>query len=106
MGGYVGIHARSQRRGRIFVSSASACGLPTDANLRSAWGSNRSLWLSVVGSADDIRSTLQAIIHSTGADELMFSGDIFDQPARLRSFEIVASVMQSLNEGHLEKTIA
>jgi luciferase family oxidoreductase group 1 len=60
-------------------------------------GVTRKLLHSAVGSPDTIREKLESLIRSTAADELMFSGDIFDQPARLRSFEIVASVMQSLN---------
>ena len=47
---------------------------------------------SFVGSPDTIRRELDAFIERTGADELMISGAVFDQAARLRSFEIVASL--------------
>jgi luciferase family oxidoreductase group 1 len=58
---------------------------------------NQKLLYSAVGSPETIRSTLQKIIQNTDADELMIGGDIYDQPARLHSFEIIASVMQEIN---------
>ena len=47
---------------------------------------------AVVGSADSVGRGLRAFVERTGADELMLTGQIFDHAARLRSFEIVASV--------------
>jgi hypothetical protein len=35
---------------------------------------------------------LQAFVSRTGADELMLTSQIFDHSARLRSYEIAASV--------------
>lgn len=58
---------------------------------------NHKLAYSAVGSPDSVREMVQNLIKNTDADELIINGDIFDQSARLRSFEIVASVMQSLN---------
>jgi luciferase family oxidoreductase group 1 len=52
----------------------------------------RMLACSFVGSPDTIRRELDAFIERTRADELMISGAVFDQTARLRSFEIVASL--------------
>ena len=52
----------------------------------------RMLSCSFVGSPDTIRRELNAFIERTRADELMISGAVFDQAARLRSFEIVASL--------------
>jgi luciferase family oxidoreductase group 1 len=52
----------------------------------------RMLSCSFVGSPDTIRRELDAFIERTHADELMISGAVFDQAARLRSFEIVASL--------------
>jgi alkanesulfonate monooxygenase SsuD/methylene tetrahydromethanopterin reductase-like flavin-dependent oxidoreductase (luciferase family) len=47
---------------------------------------------SVVGSPETIRRGLEAIVERTGADELMLTSQIFEHDARLRSFEIIASV--------------
>jgi luciferase family oxidoreductase group 1 len=50
------------------------------------------LRVSVVGSADTVRAGLSRIVRDTGADELMVVSSIFDQAAKLRSFEILAAV--------------
>ena len=50
----------------------------------------QSLACSVVGSLETVRRGLQKIVDQTGADELIFSGQIFDHHKRLRSFEIGA----------------
>ena len=49
---------------------------------------------SVVGSAHTIRGGLELILEKTQAQELMFTGQIFDHQARLRSFAIAAQAMQ------------
>ena len=54
------------------------------------------LKLAVIGSSDSVRRGLGAFIDRTGADELIISSAIFDQPARLRSYEIVAAVREEL----------
>jgi luciferase family oxidoreductase group 1 len=43
-----------------------------------------------VGTPETVRSDLQKFVARTGADELMITSQIFDQAARLRSFEIAA----------------
>jgi luciferase family oxidoreductase group 1 len=45
-----------------------------------------------VGGPDTVRRSLQAFIERTGADELMITSQIFEHAARLRSYEIAASV--------------
>ncbi|MGN6390483.1 MAG: LLM class flavin-dependent oxidoreductase [Burkholderiaceae bacterium] len=52
----------------------------------------RSLAMSAVGTPDTVRSFLEGIAERTGADELMLAGQIHDHAARLRSFEIAASM--------------
>jgi alkanesulfonate monooxygenase SsuD/methylene tetrahydromethanopterin reductase-like flavin-dependent oxidoreductase (luciferase family) len=47
---------------------------------------------SIVGSSETVRSGIDALISETGADELMIVSDIYDHPARLRSFELIANV--------------
>jgi luciferase family oxidoreductase group 1 len=45
---------------------------------------------SAVGSPDAVRRGLAAVVASTGADELILTGQVYDHAARLRSFELVA----------------
>lgn len=56
----------------------------------------RALACAVVGSPETVQEGLQAFIENTGADELMITAQIYDHAARLRSFEIVAAVRESL----------
>ena len=51
---------------------------------------------SAVGSRDTVRERLQAFIDQTGADELMITSQVFDHEARLKSYEIVASVRSEI----------
>jgi luciferase family oxidoreductase group 1 len=46
---------------------------------------------SIVGSADTVRRGLAAFINSTMPDELIITAHLYDQAARLRSLEIVAT---------------
>jgi luciferase family oxidoreductase group 1 len=50
---------------------------------------------SLIGQPESTRAGLEQIIRDTGADEIMATALIFDQPARLRSYEILADVMKS-----------
>ena len=50
---------------------------------------------SVVGSADTVRTGLQAFIDETGVDELMIVSDVYDHQARRRSVELIAEAMKS-----------
>ena len=50
-----------------------------------------------IGSRDTVRRGLEAFIQRTGADELIVTSHIFDHAARLRSYEITATVRDSLN---------
>ena len=56
----------------------------------------RSLLCSVVGSPETVRKGLQQWLEKTGANEIMFTGQIYEHKARLRSFEIAAEVAKSL----------
>jgi luciferase family oxidoreductase group 1 len=47
---------------------------------------------AIVGSPETVRARLQAFTARTGADELIVASQIHDHAARLRSYEIVASV--------------
>jgi len=53
--------------------------------------------VSVVGSPDSVKRGLEAVVETTGANELMLTGQIYDHGARLRSFEIMADVGDRMN---------
>lgn len=48
---------------------------------------------SFVGSLDTVRSGLQQFVNETGVEELIVASAIYDHPARLRSYEILAQLM-------------
>jgi len=48
---------------------------------------------TIIGSPETVRAGLEALIAETGADELMIASDVYDHRDRLRSFELIASVM-------------
>ncbi|MFD0589914.1 LLM class flavin-dependent oxidoreductase [Paenibacillus sp. GCM10027627] len=47
---------------------------------------------SIAGSPETVKAKLEKYIEATGADELMIAAHIFDHKARLRSYEIIASL--------------
>ena len=51
---------------------------------------------SYVGSAETVREGLEGVIAETDADELIVAAAIHDHSARVRSYEILASVRQAL----------
>jgi luciferase family oxidoreductase group 1 len=51
---------------------------------------------SAVGSRETVRAGLAAFIERTGADELMITSQAHDHAARLRSYEIVASLKEDV----------
>lgn len=57
-------------------------------------GIERALRYSVVGSAETVRRGLESFIDLTEADEIMVTAQVFDHPARLRSFEILTEVLE------------
>ena len=50
---------------------------------------------SIVGSPETVRIGMEAFVERTGADELMIVSNVFDHPARLRSYEIIAAAGQA-----------
>jgi alkanesulfonate monooxygenase SsuD/methylene tetrahydromethanopterin reductase-like flavin-dependent oxidoreductase (luciferase family) len=75
---------------------------PPIADIDSFWephekaGVMRSLACSVVGSPKTIHDGLQQLLEISGADEVLVAGQIYDHAARLRSFQIAAEVIRSL----------
>ena len=52
------------------------------------------LGLAVIGGPEKVRARLEILLEQTGADELMFTGDLYQHEHRLRSFEIVARLRE------------
>jgi luciferase family oxidoreductase group 1 len=52
----------------------------------------RMLARSIVGSPETVRLGMEALVAETGADELIVVSDVYEHPARLRSFELIAEV--------------
>ncbi len=57
------------------------------------------LGCSFVGSAQTVQAGLSRFVEQTGADELMVVAAIFDQAARLRSYEMLAAIGDGLGAG-------
>jgi luciferase family oxidoreductase group 1 len=47
---------------------------------------------SIIGSPRTVRAGIDALVAETGADELIIVSDVYDHPARLRSFELIAAL--------------
>ncbi|RPH60466.1 MAG: LLM class flavin-dependent oxidoreductase [Burkholderiales bacterium] len=56
---------------------------------------SRMLACSFAGSRETVKRELERFVESTGADELMVAGAIYDHSARLRSYELLAGIAQS-----------
>jgi len=52
------------------------------------------LGLAMVGSPAKIRAKLQVLIEQTGADELIFTCDLYEHADRLHSYELLSQVMK------------
>ncbi|SFU18756.1 LLM class flavin-dependent oxidoreductase [Pseudomonas marincola] len=50
------------------------------------------LGMAVVGGPEKVRARLDVLLEQTGADELIFTGDLYNFDDRLRSFEILAQL--------------
>ena len=57
----------------------------------------RMLACAVVGSPETVRRGLQRFVAETGVDELMVVSSVYDQAARLRSYELLAGLAASLD---------
>ena len=55
------------------------------------------LRVAVIGGPETVRRKLAAFLEETGADELIFTSDLYDHDLRLRSFEIAAEAMQQIS---------
>src|SRR5690606_29285934 len=50
---------------------------------------------AAIGTPESVASQIRAFIERTGADELMLTCNMYDHSARLRSYEIVAGMIQT-----------
>ena len=48
---------------------------------------------SITGSPETVKQGLEKFVDLTKADELMIVTSIYDHPARIRSYELVAEIM-------------
>lgn len=55
---------------------------------------DQALSCSAIGSPATVKAAVEAFVARTGADELMITSQIYDHPARRRSFEIAATLME------------
>jgi luciferase family oxidoreductase group 1 len=56
---------------------------------------SRMLACSIVGSRETVRQGLERFVAETGVDEIMVVSAIYDQAARLRSYEILADILKN-----------
>jgi alkanesulfonate monooxygenase SsuD/methylene tetrahydromethanopterin reductase-like flavin-dependent oxidoreductase (luciferase family) len=61
-------------------------------------GVEQSFREAVVGSPATVQRGIAAFLQRTGVDELMVTAAIYDQAARLRSFELVAQAREALGK--------
>ena len=59
-------------------------------------GVAHALRLAIVGSPETVRRGLTRFIEATGVDELIVTAQVFDHAARLRSYELLAEVRDSM----------
>jgi len=62
-------------------------------------GVNRALAVSFVGDQKSVRNGLISFLRNINPDELMITGHIYNHAARLRSFEIAADVLGTIEPG-------
>jgi alkanesulfonate monooxygenase SsuD/methylene tetrahydromethanopterin reductase-like flavin-dependent oxidoreductase (luciferase family) len=61
--------------------------------------------ISLVGSPQTARQQLAALIELTHADEIICTAQLFDHTARVRSFELVAEVVEQFNRGRATASV-
>jgi len=83
------VNLRSGRPGRLPPPAVRRWGVGERAIL------DRVLACSAIGSPATVKRWLNDFTARTGADELIIASQIFDHPARLRSYEIAADALKS-----------
>jgi luciferase family oxidoreductase group 1 len=90
---------RNVRRGRPTQLAAPVDDPGAEMSPQEAAIVDQVLSVSVVGSPETVRGALLNVLEVTGADELIFTAQIFDPAAALRSYELLAGVRDSLAAG-------
>ena len=62
------------------------------------WEVEQTLSASMIGSVGSVQTALEEFVGRTQADELIFVSQIYDHAARLRSYELTASALQTLHQ--------
>lgn len=83
---------RSGRPGKLPYPQADLSDIPPQMRAEV----DRALSCSAVGCRETVTAELRALVARHRPDEVMLTGMIHDHPARLRSFQIAAEVMQGL----------
>jgi alkanesulfonate monooxygenase SsuD/methylene tetrahydromethanopterin reductase-like flavin-dependent oxidoreductase (luciferase family) len=82
------------RRGRPGLVQPPVADITAVSTPEERVGVDRALACAVIGSQATVARGLEAFIARQRPDELMLTANVFDHGARLRSFEIAATVMQ------------
>ena len=61
------------------------------------------LGVAAIGSPDTVQQKLVRFLSQTNADELIFTSDLYDHRDRMRSFEIAAEAMKTLDATELQR---
>ncbi len=91
-------HLKLIRREPIFIP-------PPVASMDDIWSAperhlvQTRLAAAVIGGVETVRVKLARLLAETGADELMFTSDLYEHKARLRSFEIAADAVSAGRSG-------
>ncbi|MDB5457368.1 MAG: luciferase family protein [Caulobacter sp.] len=86
----------SLRRGRPGLLPPPVDDIRSVASEAELAGLDHTFQYGAVGSAATVKAKIEQVLALTGADELMAASQIFDHGARLRSYEILAQVRESL----------
>ena len=88
-------HLKLMRRQPIFVP-------PPVKSMDGLWSEGEKslvesrLAVAVIGGPETVQRNLGHLLQETGADELIFTSDLYDHELRLRSFEIAAEAMKQV----------
>jgi luciferase family oxidoreductase group 1 len=86
------------RRGRPGLVPAPVDDLSTVATEQERLVVNHALACAVIGAPDTVQSGVQVFIDRHQPDEVLFTANIFDHGARLRSFELAAEIVRKLED--------
>jgi luciferase family oxidoreductase group 1 len=87
---------RDVRRGRPGQLAAPIADLDAEMSPQEAAGIDQMLSFSVVGSPETAGRQVRQVLEATHADELLFTAQIFDEEASLRSVSLLAEVRDAL----------